>query len=105
MKKLLFIALTIAGLLMGCYVNLAHSKHASGNRSMSPITIQTTTGQELIDLQQALDSGAITQKEYDELRLKIIDERYDTSADSTFQEIMEMIFGSEVAPADSTDSN
>ena len=44
--------------------------------------IQTTTGQELIDLQQALDSGAITQEEYDELKLKII-ERCDEPADST----------------------
>ena len=81
MKKLILV-LTIAGLLMGCYVNLAHSKHASGNRSMSPITIQSTTGQELIDLQQALDSGVITQEEYDELKLKII-ERLDAPIDST----------------------
>ena len=81
MKKLILI-LSIAGLLMGCYVNLAHSKHASGNRSMSPITIQTTTGQELIDLQQALDSGVITQEEYDEFKLKII-ERLDAPVDST----------------------
>ena len=81
MKKLILI-LSIAGLLMGCYVNLAHSKHASGNRSMSPITIQTTTAQELIDLQKALDSGVITQEEYDELKLKII-ERLDAPVDST----------------------
>ena len=81
MKKLILV-LTIAGLLMGCYVNLANSKHASGNRSMSPITIQSTTGQELIDLQQALDSGVITQEEYDELKLKIIG-RLDAPVDST----------------------
>jgi len=78
MKKLILI-LSIAGLLMGCYINLAHSKHASGNRT---ITIQTTTGQELIDLQEALDSEVITQEEYDELKLKII-ERLDAPIDST----------------------
>ena len=42
----------------------------------------TTTGQELIDLQQALKSDAITQAEYDELKLKII-ERLDVPVDST----------------------
>ncbi len=105
MKKLIFIAV-IPLLLMHCSTHgvLFSSKGISlGGGTVT--VINTTIGQELLDLQQALDSGAITQKEYDELRLKIIDERYDTSADSTFQEIMEMIFGSEVAPADSTDTN
>ena len=50
----------------------------SGNRT----EIYTTTGQELMDLQQALDTGAITQEEYDELRKKIM-ERYDAPVDST----------------------
>ena len=45
--------------------------------------IYTTTGQELIDLQQALDSGVITQEEYDELKLKIIERLDATPADST----------------------
>ena len=44
--------------------------------------IHTTTGQELIDLQKALDSEVITQKEYDELKKKIID-RLNIPADST----------------------
>ena len=81
MKKLILI-LSIAGLLMGCHINLAHSRHASGKGSMSPITIQTTTGQELIDLQKALDPGVIAQEEYDELKLKIIG-RLDAPVDST----------------------
>ena len=63
MKKLIFI-LTISLLIMGCYTNLAHSVHAGGGKI---ITYKTTTGQELMDLQEALDSGAITQEEYDEL--------------------------------------
>ena len=79
MKKLLLI-ISIVGLLMGCYLNMAHSKHASGG--MNTTVINTTTGQELIDLQQALDSGVITQEEYDKLKLKII-ERLDAPVDST----------------------
>ena len=35
-----------------------------------------------MDLQEALDSGVITQEEYDELRKKIM-ERYDAPVDST----------------------
>ena len=103
MKKLILI-LSIVGLLMGCYLNMAHSKHASGKGSMGITVINNTTGQELIDLKHALDSGAITQEEYDELKLKII-ERYDEPADSTVQEVMKMIFGSKATPADSTDTN
>ncbi len=103
MKKLI-LTLSIVGLFMGCYINLAHSKHASDNDSMGITVINTTTGQELLDLKEALDSEAITQEEYDELKLEII-ERYDASSDSTVQEIMEMIFESEVAPSDSTATN
>ena len=103
MKKLILM-LSIVGLFMGCYINMAHSKHASGKGSMGITVINTTTGQELLDLKEALDSEAITQEEYDELKLEII-ERYDASSDSTVQEIMEMIFESEVAPADSTETN
>ena len=103
MKKLI-LTLSIVGLFMGCYLNMAHSKHASGKGSMGITVINTTTGQELLDLKEALDSEAITQEEYDELKLEII-ERYDASADSTVQEIMEMIFESEVAPSDSTATN
>ena len=78
MKKIILI-LTISLFIMGCYTNLAHSVHAGGGKI---ITYKTTTGQELMDLQEALDSGAITQEEYDELRKKIM-ERYDAPVDST----------------------
>ena len=75
MKKLIFIAV-IPLLLMHCIGTAIHSYPNQVNT-----TIQTTTGQELIDLQQALDSGVITQEEYDELKLKII-ERLDAPVDS-----------------------
>ena len=104
MKKLLLLAV-IPLLSMHCLSssNLFTSKSLQ-NTGGKFISINTTAGQELIDLQQALDSGSITQEEYDELKLQII-ERYDEPADSTAHEIMKMIFGSEATPADSTDTN
>ena len=78
MKKLIFITV-MPLLLMYCGISYnICSPHAM--RTTTEIT--TTTGQELIDLQQALDSGVITQEEYDELNLKII-ERLDAPVDST----------------------
>jgi len=35
----------------------------------------TTTGQQLIDLKKALDSGAMTQQEYEKERKKILDKK------------------------------
>ena len=76
MKKLIFIAV-IPLLLMHCGI----SYNICSPYAMSETIINTTIGQELIDLQQALDSGVITQEEYDELKLKII-ERLDAPVDS-----------------------
>ena len=78
MKKLIFIVV-IPLLLMNCFgiANPVFVKSPHNNTY-----IQTTTGQELIDLQEALDSGVITQEEYDELKLKII-EKLDAPIDST----------------------
>ena len=77
MKKLILLAV-IPLFLMNCIGELPFSMP---NNSTNTI-INSTTGQELIDLQKALDSGAITQKEYDKLKLKII-ERLDAPVDST----------------------
>ena len=79
MKKLIFIAV-MSLLLMNCGRVALFSPY-SGQHS-GRITIHTTTGQELIELKQALDTGAITQEEYDDLRKKII-ERLDAPVDST----------------------
>ena len=65
-------------LLMHCGI----SYNICSPYGMSETIINTTTGQELIDLQKALDSGAITQEEYDELRKKIM-ERVDAPVDPT----------------------
>ena len=104
MKKLILLA-AIPLLLMHCLSssNLFTSKSLQ-NTGGKFISINTTAGQELLDLQKALDSEAITQEEYDELKLQII-ERYDEPTDSTAHEIMKMIFGSKTTPADSTDTN
>ena len=80
MKKILFIAI-IPLLLMHCFSPSFRSPH-SHRIDSSTTEINTTMGQELIDLQQALESGAITQEEYDELRKKIM-ERLDAPVDST----------------------
>ena len=77
MKKILLVAF-MPLLLMNCF----SPSFCSPNSHATITEINTTTGQELIDLQLALDSGAITQEEYDELRTKIM-ERYDAPVDST----------------------
>ena len=82
MKKIIFIAV-IPLLLMHCGVGYTPMLYHSPNSANNITEINTTTGQELIDLQQALDSGVITQEEYDELRKKIIMERLDSPVDST----------------------
>ena len=79
MKKLISIAV-IPLLLMHCGISY---NICSPYAMMTETTeINTTIGQELLDLQQALDSGVITQEEYDELKLKII-ERLDAPVDTT----------------------
>jgi len=82
MKKLIFITFISLFLMYcaGAFPFSSVNSHVSNTGNTTEI--HTTTGQELLDLQQALDSGAITQEEYDELKLKII-ERFDEPADST----------------------
>ena len=80
MKKLIFIAV-IPLLSMHC-LSFSPNFFSPNSYNDDNIEINTTMGEELIDLQQALESGAITQEEYDELRRKIM-ERYDAPVDST----------------------
>ena len=77
-KSIIIVIMSI--LLISC---MGGVKLIDINRSKTKtIEIKTTTGQELSDLKVALDSGAITQEEYDELKLKIM-ERLNAPVDST----------------------
>ena len=64
MKRLLIatVALTLVLGLASC---------GRGGKQTTTVTT-TTTGQQLIDLQKALDDGAVTQKEYDRKRKEIL---------------------------------
>jgi len=42
------------------------------NKKSDTTNISTTVGDELIDLQKALDSGAINQEEYDSMKEKLL---------------------------------
>lgn len=46
-----------------------------GGAELSSQVTTTTTGQQLMDLKRALDSGAMTQKEYDQERKKILERK------------------------------
>ena len=54
--------LFLAGALTGC---------GGGEQVVRP-TVSVSVGQQLIDLKKALDSGAISQRDYDSQRSKIL---------------------------------
>ena len=82
MKKLIFITVMLLLSMHCAFSPNASAGWVSGSGGSITTVIQATIGQELLDLQKALDAGAITQEEYDELKLQII-ERYDAPVDST----------------------
>ena len=45
----------------------------SVDKNSDVTNINTTVGEELIDLKKALDTGAITKEEYNEMKKKILD--------------------------------
>ena len=49
--------------------------------------INVTKGQELIDLKKALDDGAITQKEFELMKEKVINDDYVKSIIEKFEEV------------------
>jgi hypothetical protein len=48
-----------------------------GSDTTSTTVVQPTTGQQLIDLKKALDTGALSTEEYETLRQRIISPRSD----------------------------
>jgi hypothetical protein len=65
MKKMLIAPAAVAGLLLLAGCGGDTNVRVEGSTSISK-------GQELIDLQRALNEGAITQSEYDTLRSRIM---------------------------------
>lgn len=63
MKRILVAAIALTAVL-----GLA----SCGGGKQSTTVTTSTTGQQLIDLQTALDAGAITQQEYDKKRKEIL---------------------------------
>ena len=58
------LASLLATSLVGC---------SGGGAEVKSEVRTTTTGQELLDLKKALDSGAITQQEYDAQRKRVLE--------------------------------
>ena len=65
--KFYILALSIL-LLSSCASSLF-----SVDKKSDVTNINTTVGEELIDLKKALDAGAITEDEYNEMKKKILD--------------------------------
>jgi len=63
--------MTIAA-VMACTLFLGIAGCAGGGAKVQSEIHTTTTGQQLMDLKKALDSGAISQEEYDKEREKIL---------------------------------
>ena len=62
--------LAVCGLLL-----LGVAACGGGGAEVKSEVSTTTTGQQLMDLKKALDSGAMTQKEYDQERKKILERK------------------------------
>lgn len=64
----IFLALTLPFILIGC---------GGGGSKTSTVqeTRTTTTGQELLDLQKAHESGAVSDREYESQRKKILNKK------------------------------
>jgi len=61
------------GILALCGFFLLGVAACGGGAEVTSKVSTTSTGQQLMDLKKALDSGAITQQEYEKERKKILD--------------------------------
>jgi PBP1b-binding outer membrane lipoprotein LpoB len=64
-KRKILIVLILAFFLCGCVAGIGGTEKVE----------QPTVGQELTDLKKALDEGAVTEKEYMELKQKIMNRK------------------------------
>ena len=76
MKNLYMLKILIGCILLFTFFSCS-IPIGSPNVTKPTTEIHTTTGQELIDLKKALDAGAITQEEYEELKKKIMERKQD----------------------------
>ena len=60
-------------LLAVCGLLLFGAAAGGGGAEVRSEVTTTTTGQQLMDLKKALDSGAMTQQEYDKERKKVLE--------------------------------
>src|SRR5262245_61406799 len=65
-QKPLLAAMLAAGMLCACGGD-------SARKSAAPSRVDVTIGQQLIELKEAHEAGALTDKEYDKQRKKLID--------------------------------
>ena len=72
MRPLRFCALVLAVLMCANYVGCSGGKT---DVTSEPVTITTTLGQELLDLDKAYKDGIITQKEYEKAKKSLIEKR------------------------------
>ena len=72
MKKSYILKILIGSILLFTFSSCSLPIGSHNEYNSRTTEIHTTRGQELIDLQKALDSGAITQEEYEKLKMKIM---------------------------------
>lgn len=65
---------TLMTALLASAMVLGLAACGGGGATSATAVITTTTGQQLIDLKNALDTGAITQGEYERQRRKILNQ-------------------------------
>lgn len=69
---MLISSLRISGLIAAVALAAAVAGCGGGSADVKSVTTTTTTGQQLIDLKKALDTGAITQEQYDREKARLL---------------------------------
>ena len=62
----------VSSLIIAIAMTAALAACGGGGADVKSVVNTTTTGQQLIDLQKALDAGAITKEQYDQQKAKIL---------------------------------
>ena len=62
----------VSSLIIATAMTATLAACGGGGADVKSVVNTTTTGQQLIDLQKALDAGAITKEQYDQQKAKIL---------------------------------